>query len=142
MNFFNLIKLLKQKIILLELFFKLRLIFNLLLLNNFLELNLIDTSSFIYKIYSFTNNFNINNLDIDSRILVLSILLLVISIYFTVYMFFFVVSPLLFDAIKDHLPIKLKNFMIKFININRKISVPFVTKSCSYGTLYLVLFVL
>jgi hypothetical protein len=58
--------------------------------------------------------------------LVLSIFLLVIIVYFTIYLFIFVISPLIFDLIKDHLPIKVKDFMVKFISFNRKLSVPFV----------------
>jgi len=86
--------------------------------------NLIDTNELINKILSLMDQYH--NLDIDSRMMVLSILLLLIVVYFTVYIFFFIVSPLIFDAIKDILPIKIKNFMVRFININRKISVPFV----------------
>ena len=91
------------------------------------EFNLIDTNTFVNKILSIMNKFH--NLDIDPQILILSILLLAISIYFTIYMFFFVVSPLLFDTIKDIFPIKVKNYMVKFISFNRKISVPFVILS-------------
>jgi hypothetical protein len=141
----------KPKTLIIELLFKLRIIINILLLgignnmnlnetkrilkpidnqNNIPslseqnEFNLIDTNSLINKIQPIINNYE--NLNIDSQILVLSMFLLVVGIYFTIYIFIFIVSPLMFDAIKDHLPIKVKNFMIKFISINRKVSVPFV----------------
>jgi hypothetical protein len=59
-------------------------------------------------------------------------------------MFFFVVSPLIFDIIKNYLPIRLRDFMVKFISFNRKISVPFVILSfiCIIFSLLLVILAL
>jgi hypothetical protein len=44
-------------------------------------------------------------------------------------MFLFVVSPLLFETIKEYLPIKIKNLMVKLIKFNRIITVPFIILS-------------
>jgi hypothetical protein len=86
--------------------------------------NLIDTNSLINKINSLANNYE--NLDINTQMLILSILLLAAVLYFTVYIFIFVVSPLIFDIIKNHLPLRLREFIIRYMNFNRKISIPFI----------------
>jgi hypothetical protein len=91
------------------------------------EWNLIDTNSFYDYWLSLINK--IQNLDIDSQIVIFSILLLIICFIYILYIFFFVISPSLFDAIKNILPLKLKHFMVKFININRALSVPFIILS-------------
>jgi len=90
---------------------------------NFTDTN---TNEFIHKIYSFINNFDINLFDIDTQLLIYCFLLLLSAGFFIFYLFFFVVSPSIFNTIKDILPIKVKEYLISYINFNRKISVPFV----------------
>lgn len=104
--------------------------------------NLIDTNSLVNKVLSFINNYN--NLDNQSKLIVSCIIMILIIIIYFIYIFSFVVAPSIFDTIKDILPIKLKNFFIKFININRKISVPFVILSfiMIILTLFFVIFFL
>src|SRR5215471_1440975 len=94
---------------------------------DFDELNFIDTNKIFIKIQSFIDYFN--NLDDESKFILLSIIMIAICLFYVIYMFFFMISPALFNTIKDILPIKIKNFMVKFININRIISVPFVILS-------------
>ena len=91
------------------------------------EFNLIDTNSLYDNWLSLMNK--INNLDIDSQIVIYSILLLILCFVYILYIFSFILAPSIFDVIKDLLPIKIKNLMVKFISINRKISVPFVILS-------------
>jgi hypothetical protein len=91
------------------------------------EFNLIDTNQLINKYYSLIDKFH--NLDIDSQLIILSIILVIFGIIYIIYIFSYIISPSIFDAIKDILPIKIKNFMIKFINVNRKLSIPFVILS-------------
>jgi hypothetical protein len=91
------------------------------------EFNLVDINSFYDYWLSLINK--INNLDIDSQIIIYSVLLLLICLFYILYIFSFIIAPSIFDVIKDHLPIKFNNLIIKFININRKISVPFIILS-------------
>jgi hypothetical protein len=86
--------------------------------------NFIDTNTLFFRLQSIINNFD--NLDTNLKLIIYCILILFICIFYIIYIFSFVVSPLIFDTIKDILPLKIKNFLVKFININRKISVPFV----------------
>jgi len=81
----------------------------------------------IDKILSLINNYN--NLDNNDQLIILSILIILICFIYFIYIFFFIVAPSIFDTVKDYLPIRFKNYMVKFININRKISVPFVILS-------------
>jgi hypothetical protein len=91
------------------------------------EFNLIDVHSFTNKILELMKE--IQNLDIDSQIILSCAMILLISFIYLGYIVSFIIAPSIFDAIKDHLHIRIKEFLIKFININRKLSVPFVILS-------------
>jgi hypothetical protein len=91
------------------------------------DFNLIDTNQFYNKFNSFINSFD--NIDDQYKLIFISILILLICFIYILYIFSFVIAPSIFDVIKDHLPIKFNNLIIKFININRKISVPFIILS-------------
>jgi len=52
----------------------------------------------------------IYTLDIDSKIVIFAIIMLIACLIYIIYIFFFIVSPSIFDAIKDYLPIKIKNY--------------------------------
>jgi hypothetical protein len=86
--------------------------------------NLIDTNLLINKLQFIINNFD--SLDDQYKLILISILILLISI---IYIISFILAPSIFNAIKDILPIRVQTFLIKLININRKISVPFVILS-------------
>jgi len=104
------------------------------------QLNIIDTDSLIKKILSFMN---IDNLDNQSYLILYSILIILICIIYIFYIFSFVIAPSIFDAIKDILPIRIKDYLTKLININRKVSVPFVILSfimLIFGLFFAVLF--
>jgi hypothetical protein len=86
--------------------------------------NLVDTNPLIDKIQSF-----LNNLDNQSQLILISILIIILCFVYILYIFSFIIAPSIFDVIKDHLPIRVKTFLIKLININRKLSVPFIILS-------------
>jgi len=93
------------------------------------------------KLFDKLNNFN--NLDNDSLLILYSILIILICLFYIIYIFSFVIAPSIFDAIKDILPVRIKEILIKLININRKVSVPFVILSfitLIIGLLFVVLF--
>ena len=94
------------------------------------EFNLIDTNTFINKVLSSIDK--IQGLDIDSQILVFCIIILLINFIYFAYIFFFIVAPSIFNAIENILPVKIKSYLMKFININRKISIPFVILSAIF----------
>jgi len=102
-------------------------------------LNLIDTNELVNKILSFINN--LHNLDIDSQLIMFCVILLLINFIYFAYIISFIVAPSIFDIIKDYLPIKVKEFLIKYISINRKISIPFVIL-CSIFMAFTLLFVI
>ena len=86
--------------------------------------NLVDINPFFIKLQSIINNFDYY--DTDSKLIIISIILILLCFFFIIYIFSFVVSFLILDLIKNHLPLTLKTFLLRFININRKLSIPFV----------------
>jgi hypothetical protein len=123
-------RILKYKNIIIELILKSRILISILILGEDFSLNLgketneILDNQLINKIQSF-----INNMDNQTLLIVISISIIILCFAYIIYIFSFIVTPLLFDAIKDFLPIKIKDYLIKLIKINRKISVPFVILS-------------
>jgi len=86
--------------------------------------NLIDTNSINDYLFSLINK--ISTLDTDSQLIIYSIIILICSIFYLTYIFIFMVSPSILNAIKDILPIRIKNFIIKSYKINRVLNVPFI----------------
>jgi predicted PurR-regulated permease PerM len=82
---------------------------------------------FVDKVLFLINNYN--NLDNNDQLIIISILIILICFIYLIYIFFFIVAPSILDAVKDILPGRLKEFLIKFVNVNRRISVPFVLLS-------------
>ena len=109
---------------LIEFLFSLKTFFYFISSFGFSSFNLIDTNLLIAQIQSIINNFD--SLDSEIKILFCIIGLLLLSFIYIIYIFVFVVSPLIIDLMKDHLPLRLKTYLLKFVEFNRKISIPFV----------------
>ena len=115
-------------ILLLELILKFRILLNFIIsiiLGN--NINFIDTNSINDYLFSLINK--ISTLDTESQVVIYAIIILIGSLVYLTYIFIFMVSPSIFDAIKDILPIKIKTTIVKYIKFNRVISVPFVILS-------------
>jgi len=82
---------------------------------------------------------NIHNLDNDSQIIIYCVILLLISFIYFVYIISFIITPFIFDAIKDYLPIKVNMYLTKYIN--RKINTSFII-ICSLFVIFSLLFVI
>jgi len=122
---------LKNKTLLLEFLLRIRIFISIILgINIKYKFNLIDINliNFIVnRILWLINNYNV--LDNQLKLIINCILIILICFVYIFYIFSFVIAPSIFDAIKDILPIRIKDYLIKLININRKVSVPFVILS-------------
>ena len=103
------------------------------------KFNWIDINSFkwVNKIQYIIDNFD--NFDSDTKFILCAISFIFIALVYIIYIYGFIVSPIVFDLIKNYLPLKFRTFIEKIYLFNRKFNIPFIIFSFIFTLLCLFL---